>query len=245
MTARRRRRIRGTNFSRFLDNLAGWEWWHGQESSGTTIVNSDPTLNGVYSGVELAQPAQGILGLGVRYDGSTSFGNIYTARLNAFFNRDAGGVAIFGRMKNAGVWIDGNARRLVYMNSEVGTANRIILQKGVNNGELTVHYIAGGTNSNVVIPITMTESTLDYFFLVLAWHVSLDRIRGFFNGVQSGADVNGLGTFVNDLLSTESNIGANDTTPTLVANGDICHVGLSNIEPSPSEIDKIWRRSRL
>ncbi len=231
-------------FINFLNGIPNTKWWHGQELSGNTIINTDPALNGVYSAVTLAKPAQGRLGLGVGYNGSTSRGNVYSAALNTFLDGAEGSLMTFVKL-NPTAWITGLAERILYLNTTIGTANRFILQKSGVNGELSAHRIANNINSSVTVNAATTGSTPDYFLLALTWNKVLDRVRVNFKGDQIGADVNGLGVFSGVLLNTESNIGANDAGPTLVVDGDIDHVGISDRELTQAELRNMWDESGL
>ncbi len=229
----------GIPFINFLDNIDGTKWWHGQELTGTTIVNTDTALNGVYSAVALAQPAQGNLGLGVSYDGGVSFGNIYTAALNTFFNRNTGSLIAFVRASGAGVWTDGATRRIVQFLVDGG--NRLFISKVAANNTIEFQYRANAVSESIVIGAI---TSIDYLQLVMTWDTTGNLIA-YINGAVVGVPQAIANTIVGPLGITQTLIGALSTAPTNVWDGDADHIGIANRVLPATEILDIWNRSGL
>jgi hypothetical protein len=207
--------------------------------SGTTIpAHVDPARNGVLTGWDLqntASPVVGDAGLAPYSDGTNDYGNIQSANLASLFNGAIGSLSIFGKVVNAAVWTNGVNGRL--LNLEVNGNNRVSLLKAASpNNRLTWAYIAGGTVRSAVFD---SGATTDWFNFTFTWNkFSADRVRAYFNGVQQGADVTGLGTWAGALAT--SLIGAFTTTPTQVFNGWSCYPTLWTTELSPAQVAAIY-----
>ena len=59
--------------------------------------------------------------------------------------------------------------------------------------------------------------------LALTWNKPADEVWAYYNGVQEGAPVGGLGVWAGVLLNTHTNIGASTTVPAGVWDGFAAH----------------------
>jgi hypothetical protein len=207
---------------------------------GKVSVKEANPLNGKDTGTTLGIATGTPLKLARRYDGGSTFTNIYSAELNSMFNPEKGSIVCYAKVANAGVWTDGSTRFAVELEADAN--NRIIINKQSTANDMALFYIAGGTTKVRVI----NTNTLDFMMLVLTWDTVADEAIVYFNGVQQGAILTGLGTWVGNLLSTKCVIGAENITPVNVWNGDISQTIKLYSEPLPaSYVAELYRRSGI
>lgn len=208
--------------------LAYWPLW---ELSGTTASDvSGNARNGVYTGVTLAQTGIGDGRTAAYYGGDGDRTNIYSASLAAAFGATEGTLMVWAKANNAGMWTDSTTRRLVYLSADVN--NRIIINRDTTANTLSIFYIAGGTNKNRAITISSTA----WNCYVITWSKSADEVKVYLNGVQQGATLTGLGTWAGSLLSTTTQIGAQDTSGTNPWFGWLAHVAIGNRALTGAEV---------
>jgi hypothetical protein len=193
-------------------------------------------MDGTHTNVTVGQPGNG---RGVRYvadynPASPSHTDIYSAALNTALDRTKGTINIWARVANAGVWTDGAERDIIKL--EADGNNQFIINKQVANNQLRAIIIFGGTVKQQLI----TTSTLDLFQLGMTWDTTADEFKVYFNAVQQGGTLSGLGTWVGDLLNTRSIIGARDTVATFPWSGDIAYVSLYDEALSLSDFRAQW-----
>lgn len=231
----------GESFEDFLNSIPDVDWWHLQEAAGSVIVNTDPTLNGTNVGAEINKAADGNLGRAYGFDGATTFGNIYSAALNAKLNTATGTIIIFFKAANAAVWTDGTTRRLIALTGTVGASNNITVFKLVANNSMRFRYVAGGTADQVDVTLSPTNTAMAAF----TWDTGpADEIEVFLNAISQGVSP-GLGVWADNLAVNSTTLAAADTVPAQVWNGDMTRVGLATRKLTINEISEIWSRSGL
>lgn len=217
----------------FGSSIVGF--WPQNEQSGTVSKDiSGRGHDGAYTGVTLGVPGIGDGSTATRFtSGGVSVNNIYSAGLNTDFNGREFTIGIWAKVSGAGVWTDGVVRYLSIF--FIDASNRIFLRRAATNGEIDLFYIAGGTSK--VVAITGKSNT-DWMYIVLTGSLSNNRLRGYFNGVQFGTDVTGVGTWSNGALnSTQTCIGASSTSDTTSNwSGDLAIVPVLNREATPQEV---------
>lgn len=157
------------------------------------------------------------------WDGTSDYGNIYTAALAAAFNGAEGTIALWAKVSAAGVWTDGTTRRLI--NIRVNISNALSMSKSSVSGTISWAYAAGG------IPLTIaagSQSSLGWFHVALTWDKAADQFKAYLNGQQSGSTVTGLGIWAGALTATECAIGAFNTIPNNVHSGYLSNVYISS-----------------
>jgi len=209
------------------------------------VVSVQPAnpMNADNTAAAVGQAADGNLVLGYAFDGATSFLNNYSVELNSKFDPDAGTVIVPIKVSGAGVWEDSSFR--LFFNVGADGDNFVALLRTSSNNQLSFRYKAGGTQES----INIATSSIAYLLCIATWDTSADggngEFKAYLNGVKSGATLAIDGTWVGNLLSTSTIIGAASTTPNQVWDGDISHVGIANRALSATEILDIWDRSGL
>lgn len=206
-------------------------YWPMAESSGAVALDASGNgRNGAYTGVTLGQPGIGDGRTAAGFDGATSFANIYSASLAAAFNGPEGSILIWAKVANVGVWSDGVVRRFITL--QVDANNRVYIEKVAGANTFGLNYVAGGTAKSR----NRTTSTTALFHAGLTWNKTADQVIAYFNGVQEGAVLTGLGVWAGALAATNCNIGANATTPTSVWSGIEAHAAIFARALSAAEV---------
>lgn len=188
------------------------------EPSGATVTDSSGNgRNGTYVG----SPTLGAAGIGdggtaVTLNGSTQYGNVFSAGLAAAINGSEGTLACWFKVAAAGVWTDGASRQLVEIGN--GTTNRLVLFKSNTANLLTAFYRAGSVTKSVNIGSSSTA----WVHLAMTWSAAADQMIAYINGVQSGATQTALGVW--GAVPTTALLGAFTAAPSNVWNGSLAHV---------------------
>ena len=191
------------------------------------LVNS-PAQDGTHSNVTLGQDGIGDGRTSGRYDGATSFTNVFTPTLQGAFDGSEFTVMVWARVNDATVWTNGVLGYL--WRCLVNVNNSIFLCKYTTDSQLYARYRAGAVSKI----FTHNTSTLDWFCLALTASASADEARLFFNGVQSGATQNGLGVWAG-VIGTAL-IGSSDPPPLRVWHGWEAHVVVFDYALPPAAV---------
>lgn len=209
-----------------IDRASLIAYWRLNELSGTAADNiqGDPLRDGVYTN----GPVLGQIGIGdgltaPLLDGVDDNIDVYSASLAGAFNPLEGTLAIWGRMSSVGAWTDGTLKYLVRLRAD-GT-NQISLYKTTVNSRLTFDYAAGGTSST---RNKDSNTTTDWFHMAITWSKSADQVIAYYNGVQEGAIITGLGTWVGALGSGTVRLGATAVAGSVWWAGFLAHAMLRN-----------------
>jgi hypothetical protein len=182
-------------------NLIGY--WQLNETSGPTAVNSEGTAarNGTYQGVTLNNsigPDGQPVGL---WDGVNDICLNTTASLISAFNDEELTMAIWVKMFNAGVWTDA-ANRTAFRCYTDGN-NYLRMKKPTNANRFDYQTNVGGIlDQRLKSGISETA----WFHAALTRSIAADEVKAYYNGIQHGATLTGLGTWVGALM--HANIGA-------------------------------------
>lgn len=200
----------------------------------TTEVNplaGKPT-NGVIIGSSTG--SGGHLSNAYTFDGTNDFVNTYSTDLNSAFNPSEGTLVAWAKVTGSGVWTDGINRRILRL-TYADSNNMIDFYRNGNN-IIAAEYIAGGTTNN----INISTSTTNWFQIALTWSKSNGQVKAYLNGNQSGSTLTGLGTWVGNIVNSNSVIGATNTSALLPWSGQINDVRLYNRALSASEISNLY-----
>ena len=122
------------------------------------------------------------------------------------------------------------------INIDVNVQNRVDILKGGAANTILIRYEAANAQKIITInPIT----TLGWSFFGMTWDIAAGatgEVRGYLDGVQTGATLVGLGTWLGDLANTGTLIGAASTTPNFITNGNIGPVPVWSDALSPDEM---------
>jgi hypothetical protein len=225
----------------YRDKVLGYNpiaYWMIAEAAGATAVDevNSPAQDGTHTAVTLGQPGIGDGQTSGGYDGATSYTDIYSATFAAAFNGDEGTMMVWARVANAGVWTDATLRRFYTLLAD--GANFVIFSKDIANNSISLVYTAGGVNKTVTIsPI----SSVVYVVYALTWSSTLDEVRGYVDGVQQGATLNGLGVWAGAPVIFATVIGARSNVPTNPYHGNLAHGILWDYALSPATIAELSR----
>ena len=185
--------------------------------------------NGASVGVTLGEPGIGDGRTSYGFDGANDYVNWYSAGLAAAFNGAEGTLGPMWFKMPAAAWTDGLVRA-----SNIGAdgTNYVRLQKAAANGTVAFIYSAGTIQSRTKSGL----STTDWFSMTITWKKSDDEVKPYWNGVQEGATLNGLGIWAGAPAATRCVIGAALTTPTFPFLGNIQHVPLRNKALTPAQV---------
>lgn len=216
------------------DALIGyWPLWEPSDVVAFDLAGYQ--RNAAYTAVTLNQPGMGDGSACPSFDGSTSFCNIYSAGFAAAFNNQEVTVLAWCKMPSAAL-TDGVTRRALNIGADSNNVVRI--SKPNTNNNLSVSYVAGGTNK-VVTKASVT--TTDWFHIGLTASKSADQVKMYYNGIQDGSTLTALGVWAGALASTLTVIGAGSTVPAAPWNGWIVHLGVWARALSAAEVAELYR----
>jgi len=208
--------------------------WTQGEASGTVCRDaSGDGRNGTYTGVQLAQPGVDRF-TSARYDGATSYANVYSSSLATALNGTEGTLGIFAKIP-AAAWSDGVLRYFARF-AVAANSNEFSIQKAVGINSLTFQYFAGGVGRSPGV----TVSTTNWFHAALTWSKSGDSVEAFVNGVPAGV-LSGLGVWSGSLNSDRCCIGASIKTPSFVFSGSLQYAMLLNRAATSAEVAQMAR----
>lgn len=200
-----------------------------------SITEANP-LNGDITGATVGVDAGRFLGVGEQFDGLVDFLGISSAEINSVLNPTQGTLLAFARVSGVGVWTDGIDRFIAHIYVDDG--NRVTLSRSGLDNQLNFLMSLGGVNSLIS---KINISTAGWMQLAITWDKDADQVIAYFNGVKEGSTLTGLGTWVGNLLSTRTVIGAASTVPGNIWDGDITQVALLTEVLTAAEIARIAR----
>ena len=139
------------------------------------------------------------------------------------FLGDEGTLLAWAKVSGVGVWTDGTQNNIAAF--VVDGSNYLAIYKSTGNNAVTYAYNAGGTwDPGAKGSLTTT----DWMCFAMSWSNSGDAMKSYYAGTQSGATATSLGTWLGDLGSGSTIIGAANDTPTSPWSGPIGPVALWN-----------------
>jgi len=225
-------------------NLIGY--WPINDSTGSKAQDhSNNGRNGTIYGVTLGADgigdynSDGVFTAGT-FDGINDYIDIYSAGLAGAFNPDALTVLVWGRV--TGTWTDATGRVLVYLGADTDQ-NRLYFLKDAS-GYMNWAYEAGNvlkTQSDATGLHLKDLSADAWFCLAMTVSTAADQLIAYYNGAQWREIVTGLGTWAGALNSEFCNIGAKQTTPSVLFDGDLAHMALWDTVLTPAQISALYR----
>lgn len=212
--------------------------WPLNELSGSVAINAQGNVsrNGTYSNVSLGQTV-GPFGSGLfgRWNGTTSYCDIFSASLQSAFSPTEGSCAAWVKLAAASVWSDGTSRR--FINLLADSSNVVRLGRTTTLNTLEWIYRAGGTLETITS--TSVGGTTSWFHVALTWSKSNDRVIAYLNGVQVNI-ATGLGVWVGNIATASTVLGSSSTTPANVLNGHLAYAAIWNKELSSTEVLELY-----
>lgn len=207
-------------------------YWKLSETSGSTAADSSGNgRNAVYSGVTLngttflnGDPAPNL-------DGINDLINAYSSSFATAFSGGEGTALLWAKVNSAGTWADSTLRRMLYFGVDLN--NRLVFQKGTAANQVSLVYIAGGTNKSATIN---SFSTTTWFAVAVTWSKSADQAQYYVDGAAVGTALTGLGNWTGALANTTVTIGAGSTGANEPWYGSIANVALWDVPLNPTEI---------
>ncbi len=203
------------------------------ETTGTAAADSSSKAHaaGTYSNVTLNDTLFTNGDPAGKYNGTTSFCNIYSAGYNTDWNNAELTFGIWAKVRAASVWTDG-LLRAAYNIATDGVSNISVLRKSSSSNIFELSYAAGGV-SNVR---QVTFSGTGWFHACLTVSLSNNRAIAYLNGIQQGATMTGIGTWAGALASSRVCIGSQTNVPASLWDGWLIHAVLFNRELSAPEV---------
>lgn len=211
------------------------------EASGTSLLDASGNARNATIGGTHPPVAGGVIGIGdgnlaVSFGGvSTSYIDWYSTSMRDAFDPLEGTLLLWLGGITSAVWDDGSVDYI--FRAEVDASNYItIYKRSTPIREIIIRMVAGGTSIFRVIP----AKNLSWFQFALTWSKSNNRLRGFINGKQYGADLAGLGTWSGTINADKFIIGGDYKTSTDLFTGTLAHALLLNREATPAEIQQAY-----
>ena len=214
-------------------NLIGyWPMW---EASGSVAYDHSGQGNhGAYTGVTLGQPGIGDGRTSPLFDGVNDFNNIYSAALNADFNRDELTIACWAKVSGAGVWTDATERHLFRLCAATAVNGQAVIRRNTSNN--TIIFVREDSGATKTIS-QAGLSTVNWFHVALTISVSQNLTAAYYAGVQ--VNTAAADTWTDALASNRATIGAATTTPSAVWDGTLAHGLLYNRALPASDIARL------
>lgn len=204
------------------------------QTSGSTAVDSSPEGNdGTYSGATLAN-ATGPDGRPVPlFDGVNDHVNVYSAGFDSDWNGQEFTVSLWGKVLNAAVWTDGTIKLMI--NLHVDADNKFFILKSNVSNEITVQYTASAVDKIINISI----STINWFNIIVTVSLASDEMKIFLNGIQQGATITTLGTWIGNLDSSNTVLAAFNTAGIFSWSGWLANIPIWNKTVSAPSIPNL------
>lgn len=180
------------------------------ETSGTAAIGAKNGFNGTYS----ANVALNVITFpdgtpAPLFDANSEHIQLPAASLDTLWADGIEGT-LFAWLKVSavGVWTDGVSRAPGGIGFDL--SNRVVFNKPSSANRLNMEHIAGGTTKQIAVT---SFSPTAWFSAAITWNKALDRVRGYINGVQQGADATALGVMSTSALTNSfSQISSSSTT---------------------------------
>lgn len=195
------------------------------DTFGTTAVDISNGRNGSWVGTPQLADTAFLTGNPVATFSGDDLINLYSTSLRDAFNGQEGSVFVWGKFAG---WTDTTYRRIITIT--VDGNNYLTLRRDVTNNRLTWEYVAGGVAKTNFVD----TSTINWFSLCLTWSKSADQLKFYFNGLQPGATVTGLGAW-SGAIGTAA-LGSRYNTVNQPWVGNLAHCRIYNRALTPGEV---------
>lgn len=194
--------------------------WPLSETAGAVAAELINGWNGIYNGPTLANdPGIGDGSPAPLFDGINDRVNLPASFWAAFPTAEG---SVFSWCKvPAAAWVDGATRRAFSTYTDAN--NYVTLEKTGGINFFRGYYVAGGAIKG---KLQATGGNLAWFCFGLTWSKIADEVRGYYNGVEIGVALNGLGVWAGAIV--EAYIG--------------CRWGLTNFFSGWLKYPTVWNR---
>jgi hypothetical protein len=212
-------------------NLIGY--WPMNESSGTTGDNAEGTASkdGTYNRDVSVMGTQIGIGDGNTapvFNGTNDVLDVYSAALNTDWDGDTGSLSLWFYRTS---WNDATLRFALTI--QVDGSNVCYLRTTATEGQIEARYTAGGTGT------IRSKSGLagdTWHNIVITWGSGTANV--YHNGVKEGGDW-AIGTWVGNLVSTQTVMGGANNTPAFGFVGGLAHLAIWNTRLSEAQIQSL------
>lgn len=226
----------GKNYARKLINLFGQSsvlgLWPLDEASGSIAYDvSGNNRHASYSGPTLANAAGPRGKPAPLFDGVNDYVNLYSASLDAAFNKSACTMLIWSKVLNADVWSDASNDFAFSLYYNTTNYARLIKLNTTGNFQIFCYFDSVAKAFTVA-----TGSPTTWFHAGLTWDNAADQVKGFFNGAQIGSTLTGMGVMAANPISTGYVIAGQVAGGGTTWNGWLAYALLLNRAATPTEI---------
>jgi hypothetical protein len=173
------------------------------ELSGEIVYDFSPKgNNGIYSGTSLGHPGIGD-GLTCPRFEKNDLNDFYSLGFNGDFDGTKFSISIWAKVFDSGIWSDNFTGIMVQLLST--SADVLWLRKLPATGQLEWYLNAGG--SERLRTKTGLATTTSWMQVGITVDDSNDTMKCYFNGIQEGGDVLGIGTWSGNLLNGAITVG--------------------------------------
>jgi len=208
--------------------------WSSYPAARDLVAGND----GTYVGTTLANKISPLVA--PFFDGINDEVDIYTSGLNTLFNGAENSVNLFAQVASADVWATGLNQHLIDFRTTVSADYWVIRKSSTLND---IDFLRKGATLSQVLGIDVgTPHGVNWFMLSMTISESSDEMKCFVNASQVGSTQTGLGSWSNNLLSTQVKIGRYLNT---IFNGYICHVAIWDAAKTVDIFQQIYEWSRI
>lgn len=215
--------------------------WPLTETAGTQAEDvSGNDYHATYSNVTLnSTPGpDGVNNAPLWVPASSSYLNLYSAGFEAAASKTEFTVVWWEKMRNAGVWADGQIRHSVNF---LADGSNIIRARKLTTVQ-RFDYTAGGTSDTV----DYTGAADTWLLCALTVSAGANQLKSYINNAQNGATQGTLGTWSGSFASTSCVLGASGTAgPGNIWDGYFAYVAYYNAILTLANIQTIYDASNL
>jgi len=211
-------------------SLLGY-WTLGDSVGSTAADATGHGYTGAATAVTFGQTGIGDGGTSAKFDGSTSFVNLYSSALSTAFPRAEGTLIAWLQVRANSVWSDATNRNPCEF--AIDGSNWVYLQKSTTANQL--QFIEQGAGTSKTQQGTITANT-NWHSLIGSWSVSNNTTHLYYDGAELGTPQTGIVALSNNgFLNQYMAIGCFNITPSQVWDGQLAHVAIVTRPVTPTE----------
>ena len=221
----------------YIDTVLGLNpiaYWPLNETAGSTAVNAEGTAarNGTYAASPTLNAITGPDGVNgaVHFDGANQFLDIYSASLEAAFDKDTFSISFWMRTNWQAL---GSGEEIIILRSDSNNQVRIFRAGAAN--AIQLFYNGSGTNKSRTDSDAKDTNTW-YHYVLTVDVTGADEHKAYRDGSQLGLTLTGLGSWAGSWATTRVNVAANSQVPSLTYEGYMAHVAFFDYVLTPAQV---------